>query len=210
MIVFYIIQEGVTAVDTQYTKPFHDIGAISIVAEKGTYKDLATWTGIAKTSIPCQKLGYSNPRFPIYLQSYNITAQKKIWDVFSKSVRGDSVFNNSMFQFEGYSTEAVHAIDSRSSAFAYRSEHILVAPMINYLPAGEARDRQAHALGTKLRDILQEASGRKDLRAYVNYAYGDESPEQLYGSLQWRQDRLRSLKKKYDPNGRFSFYAPIP
>ncbi|KAJ5574055.1 FAD-dependent oxygenase [Penicillium hispanicum] len=210
VIVFYIIQEGVTAVDSKYTKPFHKIGAISVVPDRGTYKDLAAWTGIANTSIPCQKAGFSNPRFPIYLESYNVTAQKKIWDVFSKAIRGNSVFNNSMFQFEGYSTEAVNQIDSHSSAFAFRGEHLLVAPLINYMPAGAARDRQAHALGTQLRNILHEASGRKDMRAYVNYAYGDESAEALYGSDKWRQSRLRTLKKKYDPAGKFSFYAPIP
>lgn len=196
--------------DSKYTKPFHDIGPLSVVPDSGTYKDLATWTGIANSSIPCQKAGYSNPRFPIYLESYNPQAQKKIWDIFAPAIRGNSVFNNSMFQFEGYSTQGVYNTDSRSSAFAFRGEHLLVAPLINYLPGGADRDSQARALGTQLRDILHEASGRKDMRAYVNYAYGDETPEQLYGSEQWRQNRLRSLKQKYDPEGKFSFYAPIP
>jgi hypothetical protein len=30
-----------------------------------------------------------------------------------------------------------------------------------------------------------------------------------YGSEQWRQVKLRELKDKYDPNRKFSFYAPI-
>lgn len=29
-----------------------------------------------------------------------------------------------------------------------------------------------------------------------------------YGHEQWRQDKLKALKTKYDPKGKFSFYAP--
>ncbi len=40
-------------------------------------------------------------------------------------------------------------------------------------------------------------------------AYGDEGTKSWFGYENWRQDRLKALKKKYDPKGRFSFYAPI-
>lgn len=47
--------------------------------------------------------------------------------------------------------------------------------------------------------------------AYVNYARGDESMEEMYGYEDWRLEKLRGLKKqyRYDPHGRFNFYAPI-
>ncbi|OQD77907.1 hypothetical protein PENDEC_c002G03007 [Penicillium decumbens] len=208
VIVMYIIQEGVQAVDTIYTKPFHDLGPLSISPKSGTYKDLAAWTGIANSSPPCQKAGMANPRFPIYLESYDVPAQKKAWDVYAPAIRGSSPFNNSIFMFEGYSVEGVHEVPHDSTAFAFRSENLLAAPLINYFPA-EGLDKKAAELGQQLRSILFEGSGRKDIRAYVNYAYGDETTEQIYGGEEWRQERLRALKKKYDPEGRFSFYAPI-
>lgn len=204
----YIIQEGVTAVDSVYTKPFHDLGPISVTPNSGTYKDLAAWTGIANSSPPCQKIGMANPRFPIYLESYNVPAQKKAWDVYAPAIQGSSPFNNSILMFEGYSTEGVHAVPLDSTAFAFRSENVLAAPLINYFPAA-GLDKKAADLGQELRNILLEASGRPDIRAYVNYAYGDETTEQLYGEEEWRQQRLRALKSKYDPEGKFSFYAPI-
>lgn len=40
-------------------------------------------------------------------------------------------------------------------------------------------------------------------------AYGDEGTKSWFGYDSWRQDRLKALKKKYDPKGMFSFYAPI-
>ncbi|GES66583.1 FAD-dependent oxygenase [Aspergillus terreus] len=196
IILFYIIQEGVQTVDPAYTKPFHDIGPLSANSIGGSYTDLAGWTNITATSPPCQKVGLVNPRFPIYLQVYNVLAQKKAYDVFASAVRGSSAFNNSIFMFEGYSMQGVRAISSKSSAFAFRNENLLAAPLITYAPAGPELDNKAAKLGNRLRNILYQASGLGEIGAYVNYAYGDKTPAQWYGNEQWRQDRLRSLKKK--------------
>ncbi|KAK0378534.1 hypothetical protein CLIM01_04096 [Colletotrichum limetticola] len=209
IILFWVIQEGVTTVDSIYTQPFRDIGPISATPASGTYLDLATWTGIALDSIPCQKAGLNNPRFPIYVESYNIEAQRKAYDLFASSISGNSPFNNSLFMFEGYSNEGVKAIASDSTAFAYRSDNLLFAPLITYSPNGTELDQKAATLGNQLRDIIHEGSGRTEQHVYLNYAFGDEGPKEWYGSEQWRQDRLKSLKTKYDPNGKFSFYGPI-
>ncbi|KAK1994329.1 FAD-binding domain-containing protein [Colletotrichum falcatum] len=209
IILFWIIQEGVTAVDPAYTQPFRDIGPISSTPESGTYLDLAAWTNIALDSPPCQNAGSNNPRFPIYVESYNVEAQRKAYDLFASSIKGDSPFSNSLFLFEGYSVQGVKAIESESTAFAYRGDNLLFAPLITYTPGGADLDEQAAALGNQLRDIIHEGSGRTDQHVYLNYAFGNESPKEWYGSEQWRQDRLKSLKAKYDPDGRFSFYGPI-
>ena len=196
-------------VDTAYTQPFHDLSPLSISPLSGTYNDLAGWTGIALASPPCQKDGSVNPRFPIYLQSYNVPAQKTAYAQFAAAANNSSPFSGSIFMFEGYSMEGVQAIDSDSTAFAFRSENILAAPLITYTPAGTALDKEAAQLGDQLRQVLHAGSGLTDVRSYVNYAYGDETPQQWYGSDTWRQSRLQALKKKYDPKGSFSFFAPI-
>ena len=43
----------------------------------------------------------------------------------------------------------------------------------------------------------------------MNYGLGHEESEELYGYETWRLEKLRRLKRKYDPEGKFSFYAPI-
>lgn len=111
--------------------------------------------------------------------------------------------------FEAYPVQGVQAIDSDSAAFAFRSDNILTAPLITYTPSSNELDQQAAELGNKLRNIVHKGSGSEELHAYVNYAFGDESPQNWYGYEQWRQDRLKALKKKYDPEGRFSFFAPV-
>ncbi|KAK2761671.1 hypothetical protein FQN54_001499 [Arachnomyces sp. PD_36] len=209
VILFYIIQEGVTTVDSTITKPFYDIGPLSTAPVGGSYTDLAGWTNIATNSPPCQKAGLANPRFPIYLDSYNVHAQKEAYDLFASDANNSTPFFNSIFMFEGYSQQGVKAIDSDSAAFAFREDNYLAAPLISYTPVDAALDAKAADLGTKLRDILHQGSGREELHAYVNYAFGDETPQQLYGAEGWRQERLRSLKQKYDAQGKFSFYAPV-
>lgn len=105
--------------------------------------------------------------------------------------------------------QGVQAIDSQSSAFAFRQDNLLTAPLITYEPAGSQLDAQAAALGSQLRQILFEASGQDVMHTYVNYAFGNENPSQWYGSEAWRQNRLKQLKNKYDPKRKFSFYGPI-
>lgn len=210
MIAFYIIQEGVDVVDAAYTAPFYSIGPIVNSSVSGTYRDLAAWTGISVDATPCQKTGNANPRFPIYLKSYNATAQRQVYELFRQATTNESTpFSNALFMFEGYSQQGVKAVGDDATAFAYRADNLLVAPLLTYTPDGPELDQKALNLGNQIRQALFEGSGESTLNTYVNYAYGDETPVAWYGSETWRQDRLKSLKKCYDPKGQFSFYAPV-
>ncbi|RKK85675.1 hypothetical protein BFJ68_g17221 [Fusarium oxysporum] len=195
--------------DADPNNPFRDIGPLSIEPVAGDYKDLAGWTGISLSSPPCQKDGHVNPRFPLYLQSYNVPAMEKAYKFFASEIGGDSPFNGSLFMFESYSTQGVRDIDSKSTAFAFRDANLLIAPLITYKPAGPNIDKRAADLGIGLRNILHKASSKEEMGVYVNYAFGDENAKQLYGNEAWRQQKLRGLKKKYDPKGKFSFFGPV-
>ncbi|KAJ4181242.1 hypothetical protein NW767_014191 [Fusarium falciforme] len=175
IILFWIIQEGVRAVDPAITKPFHDIGPLSIEP-----------TGISLSSLPCQKDGHVTPRFPLYLQSYNVPAMEKAYKLFTSEIGGDSPFNGSLFMFESYSTQGVRDIDGKSTAFAFRDANLLIAPLITYKPAGPNIDKRAADLGVGLRNILHKASGKEEIYVYMNYAFGDKNAKQWHGSEAWR------------------------
>ncbi|KAL1854451.1 hypothetical protein VTK73DRAFT_8748 [Phialemonium thermophilum] len=215
VIAFYIIQEGVDAVDDAHVAPFRAIGPIATQSQSGTYRDLAAWTGIDLAATPCQKTGNANPRFPIYLKQYSPAAQRQIYDLFRQATTNASTpYAGALFMFEGYSQQGVKALRDDATAFAYREDNLLVAPLLTYAvpsdPAARAAlDARTQALGDRFRQILYAASGESTLHTYVNYAYGDETARAWYGSEAWRQQRLRSLKRQYDPQGRFSFYAPV-
>ena len=70
-------------------------------------------------------------------------------------------------------------------------------------------DSKAIAFGENFRQALHKADGSAELHTYVNYAHGDETLQEMYGYDAWRAARLKTLKEKYDPEGRFDFYAPI-
>lgn len=70
-------------------------------------------------------------------------------------------------------------------------------------------DARATAFGENLRRTLHETDVSSEMHTYVNYAHGDETLQELYGYDPWRVARLTHLKDKYDPMGRFDFYAPI-
>ncbi|SPJ74581.1 related to oxidoreductase [Fusarium torulosum] len=209
VILFWLIQEGVKTIDPKISKPFHDLKPIAITPESGDYRDLARWTQIDIDAAPCQKSGLVNPRFPLYLQEYNVTAMKNVWDLFAVETGPQTPFNTSIFMFEGYSTQAVRGTNDRNTAFAFRHQDILTAPLITYKPGDTKLDQKAAQIGNELRQILHRASGQSEMSVYVNYAYGNEEPVSWYGNEGWRQDRLKSLKNKYDPKGKFSFFGPV-
>lgn len=70
-------------------------------------------------------------------------------------------------------------------------------------------DAKSIDFGENLRLALHRASGSAELHTYVNYAHGNETLQELYGYESWRLPKLKTLKNKYDPSGKFNFYAPI-
>ncbi|KAF2968395.1 hypothetical protein GQX73_g5168 [Xylaria multiplex] len=209
LIIFFILQEGVKAVDPAYTEVFNNLAPLTTNAAGGSYTDLPSWTGNSNDAPPCQKSGLVNIRFPIDLQAYNIAAQRKVYDMFASATQQIPALNGSLFLFEGYSLQGVKAIPSDQSAFPFRGDNLLVSPLITYAPSSPELDEAAANLGESLRQVLYEASGRKERHTYVNYAFGDEAVKNWYGYEEWRQARLKALKEKYDLSGKFSFYAPI-
>lgn len=157
------------------------------------------------------KLGLGVIRFPVNVQNYNIQAQREVYDLFAKGTSETPEFSNSYIMFEGYPVHGVKSIPSESSAFPHRDDNILIAPVVTYdnKTNDPELDAKANAFGEKLRQTLFAASGQKELHAYANYASGSETRENLYGFEPWRLQKLESLKKKYDPEGKFNYYASV-
>ena len=186
-----------------------ELGPVKTFAGNGDYRALPEWIGWGNSAPTCQNSGLANTRFPIELQTYNVTAQRRVYDLLSSSLNEVPAFNRSLILLEGYSQQGVKAVPSEDSAYPFRGSNLLVAPVVRWVEEGNQSAVTAVKLGESLRDIFYESSGLKQKRAYVNYAFGTESPQEVYGDEMWRQGKLIALKKKYDPFGRFNFYAPI-
>lgn len=147
------------------------------------------------------------------LQTYNITAQRQIYELYEQKVTEKPELGPvSRVVLEGYSFEAVKRRDPASSAFPHRGDYILtyfdiVDPQVYGLT--DYALQWAH----ETRDLWNKGLPewrRSTPSSYLNYAFGDEPLEAMYGYEPWRLERLMKLKAKYDPHQKFSYYNPIP
>lgn len=155
----------------------------------------------------CKKLGDANARFPIDLPTFDVEAQREVFDIFNKVTHENPALNGSAILQEGYSLDGVKDIPNESTAFPWRDDNIVILPIVTYFD--HSQDKAAEEFGEALREAFRKGTGREEIHAYVNYGYGNEEAESFYGYEPWRLEKLSALKKKYDPHGRFGFNAPI-
>ncbi|KAH8898315.1 FAD-binding domain-containing protein [Thozetella sp. PMI_491] len=202
------ISDGPANQAREFAKPIHDIGPLSVDAGELPMPHLAPVTFMDEKSLGCAK-GSTGLRFPIGLDTYNVAAVRQVYDEMDHTFRTVPELSNSFFLLEAYPTQGVQAVDERSTAFPHRSDELLLTPFVTYLP-NATMDPIAIAFGEKLRKyLLQGSADPNHLRAYVNYAHGDESLQEVYGWEDWRLEKLRDLKAKWDPENRMGFYNPI-
>ncbi|KAK4954383.1 hypothetical protein LTR10_007814 [Elasticomyces elasticus] len=207
VILFYLIYQG-SSIPTKYTQPLHDLDPIS--ATPPTTTDLLGVSDAVLVGKESPFCAHSDTlalqRWPLSLASYEpISALRQ---TFNKLESLPPPYDNSAIILEAYSLHGVQAVPDESTAFADRGGNMLVSPFIMYPFGDRAVDVQGEEYGKELRDILVNASGRP-LNAYVNYASGSESQEELYGHEAWRLEKLRRLKREYDPENKFGYYVGI-
>lgn len=125
MIVVNIFFQGAETVPDIYTAPLLSIGPVVVAANATDYTGLTLIDATAINSTVCQQHNAVNMMFPISFKSYNIKAQRSAFDSFN-AFTTDATFNNSAVLFEAYSTQAVKAVPSDSTAFPYREDNILM------------------------------------------------------------------------------------
>lgn len=180
--------------------------SLSPVAVDTSVTDLAgvnTHLLATKDGASCAK-GFSRKMSPVSLQRYHLPSIRKAFNIFAAV---PASFRNSVMFFEDYPTNRAEEIDANSTAYSNRAGKLLVSPLLTYSP-NTSLDGTADEINLRIRDAILEGS-QSELVAYVNYARGDESVEAVYGYEPWRLEKLRRLKKEYDPFGRFNYYAPI-
>jgi hypothetical protein len=174
------------------------------------YLGLAALAGFSMESPACQH-GATYVPFPVGTVDIPISGIKKAYEIQASL---PTSLKESWTVIEGYSMAGVQAVASDSTAFPERHNKLLISPFVMYKPSGNERvdkkvDAEAFRYGKQISDAIAQAAGEK-LYAYMNYVSGyDESLEEKYGHEAWRLERLRRLKKEYDPKGRFNFYNPI-
>lgn len=125
VIVFNIFYQGVDAVPDEYTAPLLAIGPAVAKANVTDYPGLSLIDGNDINNAVCTQHNAVNMMFPISIKSYNVQAQRASFDAFN-SFTADARFLNSAVLMEGYSTQAVKAVQSDTTAFPHRADNFLM------------------------------------------------------------------------------------
>lgn len=75
-------------------------------------------------------------------------------------------------------------------------------------PRAELDGPAAEWLGSAM-GVLHAKSGFERPAVYLNYASAEELGA-IFGYEEWRMEKLKGLKRKWDPEGMFDAYHPIP
>ena len=107
-------------------KPFNDIPAIASGSGDVSYQELLVVQGTGSTDpTACS----SNPLIgsSALLQTYNVTAQREIYNLFNQKVALYPALGTAARVFyECYSTLATQAVNAASSAYPHRDEYLVV------------------------------------------------------------------------------------
>lgn len=110
--------------------------------------------------------------------------------------------------WEIYPNHGMNAVPAESASFAWRKRPILSAFNMGFpVAAGPEVERRAADVARMGVQILNMEE--KGLASYLNYGHGDETAEEFYGGGE-TMERLKRLKRRYDPRGILSGYGPIP
>ncbi|KAK8034591.1 hypothetical protein PG993_009586 [Apiospora rasikravindrae] len=212
----WIIYEGTPEQAAPYTSKMEALEPATTNFNTTTYPGIAVLMGMDRSASACLENGDHVLRFPIDLRGYNLTAHRAAYTIFDEVSGRYPALSGATMLNEGYSVRAVQAVPAESTAYPDRFNNLLLSASFRITPDGDGDDTKGMGIdqiaieaGLKIRRTLFEGGGLPDLYTYVNYGLGLETLENYYGHEDWRLARLRSLKAKYDPDRKFSFYAPI-
>ncbi|KAG9231838.1 FAD binding domain-containing protein [Amylocarpus encephaloides] len=199
---------GSQAEATPFLTGFENIGAVFKQDGNVPYPQLPHAEGSGVEDAPCNK-GLTRIQYNANTQMYNVTAQRKVYELYASKIYQHPGLAETAVVMEGYATKGVTDKDPKDSAYAIRDEYIMMGINIWYKP-NSTLDAFANDWGKQTAKLWNEGQPGRKPTTYINYAFGDEPIEQIYGHEPWRLERLRRLKKRYDPKGKFNYYNPIP
>ncbi|KAH7093198.1 hypothetical protein FB567DRAFT_544580 [Paraphoma chrysanthemicola] len=211
VVAYTVAYEGSEDEAAKWAAQFAAVGPISTTTSTNVnYVDLYTVTGNSIDGQVCQR-NKNGAGAGVSLPAWDLTGLRKAFTIFSK-MTADPRFNSAITLLENYGMQGVRAVDSTTTALALeeREYPILASPVLWWEGVDEQTTKDADAYMIAIRNALYTGldSTSKKRHAYVNYANGDEPTQELYG-YDSRLEKLKELKKLWDPENRFGFYNPL-
>ncbi|KAL9088299.1 MAG: hypothetical protein Q9165_006223 [Trypethelium subeluteriae] len=174
-----------------------DIGPVSDTTSEVSYQN---WSAFADYA--CEDSG-RKPAYGVSMSNLDPPTWRLVYEGFQTFVAANPGARNSSVIAENYPINST-AVQNGVSSFPWRNVKTHVAAYPWYADA--SLDSVANAWGSSVRDLLRSSDGLSEHANYVNFAHGDESLQDVYGTS---LPRLQSLKKQYDPGNKFNQWFPI-
>ncbi|KAI0454137.1 hypothetical protein F5B21DRAFT_514904 [Xylaria acuta] len=147
--------------------------------------------------------GDFKPGFAAGFQNMIPSTWRQIWDAYVAFQKLPGATSSGVL-LEAYDLTKARSVPSSSSAFPNRNVRFNAFAIPWY--DSSSLDAQAAQFGNTVRDLLRVTSGLPRNQTYVNFGYGDEALEVVYGD---NVPKLRSIKKRYDPKNAFDQWFNI-
>ncbi|KAI0882108.1 FAD-binding domain-containing protein [Annulohypoxylon maeteangense] len=142
------------------------------------------------------------------IRRFAVDTWKSTFNKFDAFCKANPDARASSITLQTYSNEAVVAVPNDDTAYPWRDAKGDFIFFMAWTEPGNPVEESANALARELRLDIVATSGYPDLSVYVNYAYGDETLEQIYGKD--KLPRLAKLKKEWDPDSVFKYHHVLP
>ncbi|KAI1655194.1 FAD binding domain-containing protein [Daldinia decipiens] len=154
--------------------------------------------------------GASQNVYTANLKQFDIPQQRQFYNSYVEFIKKNPLASNSIIFYEIFGQKAVTEQPAEQTAVGNRDyANILALYQTTYTDESVAPAADAWARSLRDEVIKPEHSGYDIESVYMNYAHGNEKLEAMYGYEPWRLERLRSLKRRYDPKGFFNFYNSV-
>ncbi|KAI0204444.1 FAD binding domain-containing protein [Astrocystis sublimbata] len=150
----------------------------------------------------CTRGGFK-PGFAAGFQDMVPSKWRQIWDAYVAFQKLPGAAMSGVL-LEVYDLTKAKSVPSSSSAFPYRDVRFNAFAIPWY--DDSSLDAQAAEFGNTVRDLLRSSSNSPRPQTYVNFAYGDEALDVIYGDS---LPKLRSVKNQYDPTNVFNQWFNI-
>ncbi|RAL62718.1 hypothetical protein DID88_004561 [Monilinia fructigena] len=139
---------------TEYFEAFDRIPAESVEDGNVPYSGIPDATGTGLDQPLCAK-GYEHVHSTNYLNVWNITTLREVYDLFQSKITEQPLLRDSIVMLEDYSTVGVRAVDSRTSAFPWRDRALLTVTAINF-PPNSSLDAYATEWANQNKDLINK------------------------------------------------------
>ncbi|RYP12518.1 hypothetical protein DL765_007280 [Monosporascus sp. GIB2] len=193
----------------EFAQPFVDL-SVTTVESIISWVDLPTKGAGGFNNVQCIK-GRRNSLYGLTNKVIDKPSVLEMADDFSSLVQANPALSASAFLIETFAVQGIDALPDDYSAFPHRGhlDHFFEI-IVSYEDDSVAEVGDDWAMRWRDHFRNPNISGYDTVAVYQNYGHGDEAPSILYGSDEWRHERLTALKNSYDPQGVFNAYHPIP